>query len=89
MANTRKSLILLVSKQEGDEKLISYEPFWNTLKNKNVSQYQLIKTYHVSAGQLSRMRDNKNISTHTINMLCEILDCRVEDILVYEKKCKN
>lgn len=71
------------------KKLISYEPFWNTLKNKNVSQYQLINTYHVSAGQLSRMRDNKNISTHTINMLCEILDCRVEDILIYVKVNKN
>lgn len=71
------------------KKLISYEPFWNTLKNKNVSQYQLINTYHVSAGQLSRMRDNKNISTHTINMLCEILDCRVEDILIYVKANKN
>ena len=66
--------------------MISYEPFWNTLKTKGMSQYQLIQKYGISAGQLSRMRSNSNISTHTINALCEILDCKVEDILVYKKK---
>ncbi len=65
--------------------LISYEPFWKTLEEKHISQYQLINTYHVSAGQLSRMRSNENISTHTVNMLCDILDCNVEDIMVYKR----
>lgn len=60
--------------------MISYEPFWNTLKAKGITQYQLINQYHISAGQLSRMRTNANISTHTIDILCEILDCPVEDI---------
>ena len=66
--------------------MISYEPFWNTLKAKNVSQYRLMKDYGISAGQLSRMRANQNISTHTIDMLCEILDCKVENIIIYKKK---
>lgn len=66
--------------------MISYEPFWNTLKTKGMSQYQLIQKYGISAGQLSRMRNNSNISTHTINVLCEILDCKVEDILIYKKE---
>ena len=66
--------------------MISYEPFWNTLKLKNISQYQLIHKYNISAGQLSRMRSNSNISTHTINALCEILDCKVQDILIYKKE---
>lgn len=66
--------------------MISYEPFWNTLKLKGVSQYQLIQKYGISAGQLSRMRSNSNISTHTINALCEILDCKVEDVLIYKKE---
>ena len=63
--------------------MISYEPFWNTLKKKGISQYKLIDEYKISAGQLSRIRANQDISTHTINMLCEILDCRVEEILCY------
>lgn len=63
--------------------MISYQPLWITLKRKKISQYQLIKEYNVSAGQLSRLRANQNVSTHTIDMLCKILDCRVEDIMIY------
>lgn len=65
--------------------MISYEPLWVTLKEKGISQYQLINKHHISAGQLSRLRANANVSTHTLDMLCEILDCRLEDIAVYRK----
>ncbi len=85
MANIIVNDIWVIFKWE-DNKMISYTPFWNTLKKKQISQYQLINKYKVSAGQLSRMRKNDDISTHTINMLCEILDCRVEDIVVFEKE---
>jgi len=63
--------------------MIDYTRFWETLKKRGVSQYKLIRTYHISAGQLGRMRKNKNVSTHTIGMFCEILDCKVEDIMEY------
>lgn len=69
--------------------MISYTPLWNTLKEKGISQYQLIKEYHVSARQLSRLRSNNNVSTHTIDMLCEILDCKVEDVMAYVKQGRN
>ncbi|MED9905079.1 MAG: helix-turn-helix transcriptional regulator [Lachnospiraceae bacterium] len=65
--------------------MISYEPLWSTLKKKEISQYELINNYGFSAGQLSRLRANNNVSTHTLNRLCEILDCRLEDIAVYQK----
>lgn len=65
--------------------MISYEPLWNTLKEKGITQYQLINLYHISAGQLSRLRANNNISTHTIDTLCTILDCDVQDIMVHIK----
>ena len=65
--------------------MILYEPLWTTLKDKNVSQYQLIHKYNISAGQLSRLRSNANVSTHTLNTLCNILDCRLEDIAVFVK----
>ena len=54
--------------------MISYKPLWDTLKNKEVTQYQLIHSYGISAGQLSRLRANNNISTHTVDILCEILN---------------
>ena len=65
--------------------MISYEPLWKTLSQKNISQYQLIKKYGFSSGQLSRLRANQYISTHTVEVLCDILDCKVEDIMVYKR----
>ena len=55
----------------------------NTLKAKGISQYQLIRDYHISAGQLSRLRANQNVSTHTLNNLCKILSCRIDEIAIY------
>lgn len=56
------------------------------MKEKGISQYSLIKNYHISAGQLSRLRSNSFVSTHTIDTLCNILDCRVEDIMTFVKE---
>lgn len=66
--------------------MIVYDKLWQTMKNKGVTQYALINKYHVSAGQLSRLRGNQNISSHTVDMLCEILECQLGDIMEYIKK---
>ena len=65
--------------------MISYEPFWQTLRAKNESTYTLINKYHVSSATIDRLRNNKGISTLTINDLCRILHCRVEDIIEYKE----
>lgn len=65
--------------------MISYEPFYKTLKQKNISTYKLINVYGISRSLLDRLKHNKPISTVTINDLCSFLDCKVEDILVYIK----
>lgn len=70
----------------GGLSMIVYDKLWSTMKEKNITQYALIHTYRVSAGQISRIRKNANINTHTIkNMLCEILDCQPGDIMEYIK----
>ncbi|MBQ8496280.1 MAG: helix-turn-helix domain-containing protein [Clostridia bacterium] len=63
--------------------MISYEPFYRTLHEKNVSTYKLINQFGISRSLLDRLKHNKPISTVTLNDLCSFLDCRVEDILVY------
>ncbi len=63
--------------------MISYEPFYNTLKEKNITTYKLIKDYNISSSLFDRLKHNKPISTVTLNDLCKILECRVEDIIVY------
>lgn len=63
--------------------MIIYDKLWATLKAKSISQYALIHTYHISTGQLDRLRKNENVSTHTLNILCSILDCQLNDIAEY------
>ena len=63
--------------------MITFEPLWETLKTKGVSQYKLIKDYKISTGQLDRLRKNGNVNTYTLNLLCEILDCDLSDIAKY------
>ena len=63
--------------------MISFDPFWETLKRKKVSQYQLINEYGFSRGSLDAIRKNKSITLNTLNTLCEMLDCTVEEIIRY------
>ena len=63
--------------------LIVFDKLWQTMKEKNISQYSLIKDYGFSSGQLDRLRKNGNINTYTLNQLCKILDCSLEDIAEY------
>ena len=61
--------------------MISYEKFWNTLQRKNITQYVLVKKYKVSTGLLARMRNDEPVSLATIDKLCNILHCRIGDIV--------
>lgn len=63
--------------------MIKYDRLWDTLKKKNISQYKLITEYGIDKAQLHRLRHNMVIKTITINNLCHILNCRVEDIMEY------
>ena len=68
--------------------MILYTPLWKTMKRQNVTTYQLIENYHFSKGTLDRLKHNENVTVNTVDQLCQILNCRVEDILVFipEKK---
>lgn len=56
------------------------------MKKKGISQYALIKKYKISTGQLDRLRKNENVSTHTLDLLCSILNCSLEDIAEYKQQ---
>ena len=63
--------------------MIVYDRLWDTMKAKGISQYRLIHYYNFSAGQINRLKNNHYVSTHTLDMLCTILNCRVEDIMEF------
>lgn len=69
--------------------MISYQRLWETMRNKGVTQYALINMFHVSPGQITRLKRNESVSTHTIDMFCRILDCRVEEIMEYIPESKS
>jgi DNA-binding Xre family transcriptional regulator len=65
--------------------MIVYDNLWHTMKEKGVTQYTLIKHFHISPAQITRLKRNESVSTHTIDMFCEILDCKVQDIMEFKK----
>ena len=63
--------------------MISYRPFWLTLQNSSESTYTLIKDHRISSSTIDKLRKNKPMTTTTINDLCRILDCSVEEVMQY------
>ena len=63
--------------------MITYDPFYATLKERGLSTYKLIQQYGVSRSLLDRLKHNKPISTVTLNDLCTILHCRVQDVVQF------
>jgi len=63
--------------------MIIYEPFWNTLKNSEETTYTLITKHHISSATIDKLRKNKPLTTTTLNDLCRILNCQIQDILQY------
>ena len=61
--------------------MISYNRLWETLEKRKISQYRLIKEFGLSSGQMSRLKKNTYVSTHTLETLCRILDCRIEEVM--------
>ena len=64
-------------------KMIDNSPFWKTLEISEENWYTLTKKYHMSSSTLYRLKHNQDISMKTVNDLCRILGCQIEDIATY------
>ncbi len=64
--------------------MISYDRLWNKLKEKNISQYRLIKT-GISNSTLERLKKDQYVNLITIDKLCTLLECNIEDIVEYKR----
>ena len=62
--------------------MITFAPLWETMKQRRITPYALIKNYSFSRGPLASLKHNRNITTATLHDLCRILSCRVEDVLL-------
>lgn len=63
--------------------MISYNPFWKTLKSSSETTYTLINNHHISSAIIDKLRKNKPMNTTTLNDLCRILNCELGDIAEY------
>lgn len=63
--------------------MITYEKLWITMEQRGITQYALIKKYGVSPAQITRLKRNESVSTHTIDVFCKILKCSVSDVMEF------
>lgn len=68
-----------------DADMMSFEPLWRTMKEKNISAYKLFEEYKFSHGTYDSIKQGRNVTLNTIEQLCKILHCRVEDIVEYRE----
>ena len=64
--------------------IICYDPLWNTLKQKNISQYYLLKN-GLDNKTLDSLKKNKNITMYTLEKLCMMIECTPNDIIEFKK----
>lgn len=65
--------------------MITYKPFWETLYKRNITEYELIFKHGLSANTIHRMKKGEAITTKTLDTLCYILDCEVNEIISHDK----
>ena len=65
--------------------MISFDPLWKTLISRNMTTYELIYKQGISANTIHRMKHGKDITTRTLNELCDILDCTVGEVIEFRK----
>ena len=63
--------------------MIVYDGLWDVMQEKGITQYALIKKHNVSPAQITRLKRNESVSTHTIDTFCRILGCQVGEIMRY------
>ncbi len=62
--------------------MIDYSPLWQTMRERNVSQYQLLKS-GIDNKTLDSLKKNKNITLLTVERLCRIIECTPNDIVQF------
>ncbi len=65
--------------------MITFSPLWQTLKDRGITQYDLLNKYEMSRGMLDNLKHNRSITLNTLNDLCNMLDCNITDIIEYKK----
>lgn len=63
--------------------MISYKRLWSTMEEKGVTTYTLQTKGEISSSTIRRLKAGESVSTNTLNALCRILNCTLNDIAEY------
>ena len=63
--------------------MIRYDKLWDTMEKKGITQYMLVKYYHISKSLLHRLRNNQSVNMNSLDNLCGILNCNIENIATH------
>lgn len=63
--------------------MISYEPLWETMEKRGATTYTLQVKGGISSSTIRRLKANESVSTNTLDALCQILECSLEDVIAY------
>ena len=66
--------------------MISYAPLWNTMKQQNITTYNLITQYNISSRTIHNLKHNQSITMYTLENLCDVLNCTPNDIVQFKKQ---
>ena len=64
--------------------MISYAPLWRTMTRTGATTYTLQVKGQISSSTIRRLKAGESVSTNTLDALCKLLDCAIEDIVVYQ-----
>ena len=65
--------------------MICFDKLWETMRQKEITTYKLIKYHNFSPSQIQRLKRNQCVSPYTLNRLCNILTCDIKDIAQYRE----
>ena len=65
--------------------MISYAPLWETMRKKKATTYTLQVKGEISSSTIRRLKAGESVSTNTLDALCKVLDCGIDDIITFEE----
>ena len=68
--------------------MIKFDRLWDTMEKKNISTYYLREKCGIDSKTVRRLRANDNIETKTLDKICSVLKCRLEDIAEFTEDCE-
>lgn len=63
--------------------MISIEPFWEQMERKGITTYAMQNQFDLNPCEISRLRNNHNFTLKTLNRLCTLFECDINDIIIY------